>query len=118
MRDKARVNKVTVQKMIKYCSDIQSLMTKFGGTMDDYISEIAFRYACDMCIWQIGELTTHLSDEFKSEHSNIEWRAIKNLRNIHVHEYESVDYEEMWKILTKDIPELKSQLEKILSEMN
>ena len=69
-----------------------------------------------MCILQIGELTTRLSEDFKENHSEIAWRKIKGLRNIHVHEYEKVDCEEMLKILQNDIPDLKEKLEKILTE--
>ena len=71
-----------------------------------------------MCILQIGELTTRLNKDFKEKFSEIAWSEIKALRNIHVHEYEKVDFEEMLKIFKKDIPDLKEKLQKILSEMN
>ena len=40
------------------------------------------------------------------------------MRNIFVHEYEKIDFDRIWKNLTEDIPELKENLTKILSEMD
>ena len=116
MRDKNRVNKVVLQKMIDYCSDIEENFSKFANSAEKYVEEKFFRYACDMCILQIGELTTRLSEDFKNNHSEIEWNKIKGLRNIHVHEYEKIDFEEMLKILQTDIPDLKEKLQKILAD--
>ena len=70
-----------------------------------------------MCILQIGELTTRLTEDFKNQHSEIAWNQIKALRNIHAHEYEKVDFNYMWQILTEDIPELKKSLQEILEVM-
>ncbi len=119
MRHRRRdTNKIVLQKMIDYCDQINDLFNEFGNSYEAYITKAAFQLSCDMCILQIGELTTRLTDEFKETHSEIGWRKIKALRNIHAHEYETVDVEEMWKILTEDIPALKEQLAAILETMN
>ena len=116
MRDKNRVNKVVLKKMIEYCSDIEENFNKFENPSEKYLADKFFRYACDMCILQIGEFTTRLSEDFKEENSEIEWRKIKGLRNIHVHEYEKVNFDYMLETLTKDIPELKEKLQEILEK--
>ena len=118
MRDKNRVNKTVVKKIIGYCEDIEENFGKFENPSEEYISNKFFRYACDMCILQIGELTTRLSEDFKKTHYEIEWRKIKALRNIHVHEYEKVNFDYMLKTLSEDIPALKESLQKIFEQMN
>ena len=116
MRKRPReVDKVVIQKMIDYCHKTETFMNRFGANFESYSKDEAFQLACSACIIQIGELTTRLSDEFKAQHSDIPWNMIKSLRNVHAHEYENVDLDTMWKILTEDIPTLKSQLEKILA---
>ena len=115
MRNRREVDRIVVQKIVNYCDDIQTLRTRCEDSFERYVSDIGFRYACDMCILQIGELTTRLTDEFKVQHADIPWRQIKGLRNIHAHDYESINLELMWEILTQNIPTLKSQLEKILA---
>lgn len=66
-----------IKKMIKYCSDVNSLMERFNTDFEKYKTDISFQYACNMCIIQIGELANRLSDEAKDSSKNIPWRAIR-----------------------------------------
>ena len=118
MQSKNRVDKVIVQKIIEYCEQVEALIQRFGSTSEIFNKDIAFQLSCSMCIVQIGELTNRFSDEFKNQYSKIPWHAIKSMRNIFVHEYEKIDFDKIWKNLTEDIPELKENLKKILSEMD
>ena len=103
-----------IKKMIRYCNDINSLMTRFNMDFERYKTDISFQYSCNMCIIQIGELANRLSDEIKDNNKNIPWRAIIGMRNLHAHDYENVDLEIVWNTLLEDIPELKQSLEKLL----
>ena len=49
-------------------------------------------------------------------YNNIEWIIIKNLRNKVVHDYEGINLNLIWDIITDDIIQLKMDLEKILKE--
>ena len=110
------VNRIILQKIIKWCNVVEDLMIEYNSSYELYLSKMSFQLSCSACVIQIGELTARLSEEFKDQHSEISWHAIKALRNIHAHEYESIKYEIMWKTLTQEIPELKAQLTEILSE--
>lgn len=61
----------------------------------------------------MGEAANRLPDEFKEEHSDIEWYKIVGLRHRIVHEYFGVDIEIIWEILRKDLPELRKSLSQI-----
>jgi len=67
-----------------------------------------------MCIIQIGELTTRLSDDFQDRHNKIPWNEIKATRNVFVHAYGDMNIEETWYIIINDVPELKEYCQKIL----
>lgn len=54
-----------IKKMIKYCDDIGTLMTKFDMDFERYRTDISFQYSCNMCIIQIGELANRVSEETK-----------------------------------------------------
>lgn len=114
-RNKRDTNRIVIQKITGYCDRIEELIYRFGGTFEAFRADIAFQLSCGMCIIQIGELTTRLTEDFKETHSDIQWNQVKALRNLHAHDYESVDLEIVWEILTEDIPELKERLEKLLS---
>ena len=111
-------NKIVIQKIIKYCNDIEAVMNEFNNSFELFVSKITFQYTCSHCIIQIGELTTRLSEEFKNKHTEIQWNLIKAMRNIHAHDYESVKFDKVWNTLTEDIPELKENLTKILDKMS
>ena len=110
------VNRKVLKKMLSYCDKIENFMKRVEASYEVYLSDEMFRIAVDMCVLQIGELTKILTDDFKAQHSEIVWHQIKGLRNVYVHEYENVKFEQAWRTLTQSIPELKAQLEQILSE--
>lgn len=49
-----------------------------------------------MCVVQIGELVSQLSDETKAQNKAIPWRIIKDTRNFYVHAYGAIDIPSVW----------------------
>ena len=58
----------------------------------------------------IGEASKNLSEKFKSSIANLPWNDIAGMRDKLIHDYFSVDLDAVWKAVTKDIKELKSEL--------
>ena len=83
---------------------------------DVYCQDRAYQYATAMCILQIGELVTRLSDEVTEDHPEIPWRLIRGMRNFYAHNYERTKPETMWQTLTEDVPALQIQLQELLKE--
>lgn len=67
------------------------------------------------CLEIVGEAAARLSGDFKSRHPGVPWTAIIGMRNRLVHAYFDIDYEQVWKALTEELPPLVEQLEAILS---
>jgi uncharacterized protein with HEPN domain len=65
----------------------------------------------------IGEAARKLSEELRSEHDRIPWAAITAMRNILVHDYFSVDSDEVWSTVEKNLPDLKADISSILENM-
>lgn len=105
-----------LQKLIKYCDDIEFLMKKYFSDFHSYKEDISFQYSCNMCIIQIGELVSRLSDDFTEMHPQIPWHAIKAMRNLHAHDYERVDLTIVWNTLIEDIPVLEKNLKQLLEQ--
>lgn len=99
-----------LHKIIKYCDDIELLKEKYDYSFQQYEDDISFQYSCNMCIIQIGELVSRLSEECMEEYDTIPWYAIKGMRNLHAHDYENVDLEIVWNTLMEDIPNLRKQI--------
>ena len=66
----------------------------------------------------IGEATKNLSEEIRSQHSDIPWKRIAGQRDILIHNYMGVDLNAVWAVTRKDLPNLKSRVEEILETLS
>ena len=64
----------------------------------------------------IGEASSNLSDDFQTEHSDIEFRDATDMRNLLIHEYFGVDARIVWDTCKNDVPVLNVFIEELLSE--
>ncbi len=63
---------------------------------------------------QISENSLKLSDQFKKEHKNVQWKAIKGLRNRVVHDYGNVDLSIIFDTVKNSVPLLYKSLINLL----
>ena len=70
-----------------------------------------------MRIQIIGESISKLSNKIKEKHKKIDWKKYLQTRNIISHAYFAVNPEILWSIIKKDLPILKSQIQKIKKEI-
>ena len=52
----------------------------------------------------IGEAASHRPEDFIEMHSELPWRAMRDMRNLVVYEYFGVDNMIVWETLQKDLP--------------
>lgn len=107
-------NADVLRRIVEYCNEIHNTVLRFGSDYSIFINDTVFRNATALCVLQIGELTTHLTDAFKGEYTGIPWSQIKALRNIVAHHYGKIDDESLWETITTDIPSLKTYCSGIL----
>jgi len=62
----------------------------------------------------MGEAVKRLSAELRQRHTEIPWALIAGMRDHLIHGYDVVDWHEVWKTATRDVPELLSKLEPLL----
>jgi len=110
-KDLSRLNAI-----IRYCSKIQESIEEFGEDEEDFLENSFHQYACSFCILQIGENIDNMSPELKQKYSEINWDDIVQVRVSIAHGYENIDFDLVWKTITKKIPKLKKTCEKILRE--
>ncbi len=107
-----------LQRIRDYCADIAQMLDRFGNAYDSFQSDIAYQKVIAFDVLQIGELAGKLSPEYRSATAaHIKWKSIKALRNIVVHDYGSVDFEQLWEIVKSDIPDLRKFCEEQLVEV-
>ena len=64
----------------------------------------------------IGEAVKNISEKTKNKYSAIEWKNISGTRDKMIHHYFGVDLNIIWEIISKDIPVLKMQIEKLIKD--
>jgi len=62
----------------------------------------------------IGEAVKRLSREFRTQRVDIPWSLITGMRDHLIHAYDTVDWDEVWKTATSDIPGLLAKIEPLL----
>lgn len=85
-------------------------------TYDHYCNNELLLRALERCLGIIGEAANKIDKEFASHYPEVEWRKMAATRNIIIHNYTGIDYEVMWEIIIKDIPELEFQIKNIIKE--
>jgi len=65
----------------------------------------------------IGEAAKNIPDEIKEQHQDVPWNEMYSLRNRISHAYFGIDYEIIWDIITKYLPEDKKLITEISKEM-
>lgn len=103
-----------IEHILRYCDQIEAAHRDFYNSEDVFHKSTTYQNAVSMCILQIGELVNHLSDAFKTTHSEIPWRQIKGMRNYVAHEYGSIDLDVVWQASTVSIQPLRNFCENYL----
>lgn len=105
-------------KIVRYCEEIYILTDRFGRTYAAFEADFAYQRACAMCIVQIGELASHLPEEFRATYNKVPWTQIRGMRNIFVHGYEDADLLRTWNTIETDVPALKTYCESVLKSLD
>ncbi len=103
-------------KITEYCDRIDRHNMNGGNSLEALQTNEMYKDAVAMIVLQIGELTTHLTDEFKAAYNNAPWRDIRAMRNVAAHNYGSFDTVKLWETITEDIPGLRQYCEQIVSQ--
>ena len=103
-----------LEHIIDYCDQIAEAVERFGNDEATFLRDRIYKNAVSLCILQIGELVSILTDEFRAMHKDRPWRDIKLMRNIVAHRYGTIDYTITWDVVQNDIPVLKKFCKEIL----
>ena len=104
-----------LRRIVDYCDQVDMAVARFGKSFRIFDQDPVYRNAVALCILQIGELVSRLSEQFRDTHDQIPWRQIKLMRNIVAHRYGTVDNSITWDVVEHDLPQLRTYCANILN---
>lgn len=72
------------------------------------------RLAVERKLEILGEAARRVSSRFRDEHAEIPWKELVGLRNVISHEYDKVNYPEIYRIVRERVPDLITLLEPLV----
>jgi uncharacterized protein with HEPN domain len=61
----------------------------------------------------LGEAANRVPSEVRSRIPEVPWPQLIGLRNRLIHGYDEVDFDVLWKIVTRDLPPLIAELDRV-----
>ena len=105
--------------IVKWCRKLQFV----GSVVETYEKFIAKEnhHWVDVSAFYIGQIGEHvrvISDEMKTELSDVPWRQIIDMRNVLIHNYGKRRKETIWGVITEDAPILAERCLEVLRAEN
>jgi uncharacterized protein with HEPN domain len=85
-----------------------------GLSYDVFAADETLRRAFVRSLEIIGEAAKHVAEDFRGQHPTVEWRAMAGMRDRLIHDYFGVDFELVWDVVHRRIPDLRGQIATIL----
>jgi uncharacterized protein with HEPN domain len=65
----------------------------------------------------LAESSQRLSEQVKAMRPEVDWAAVGGFRNVLVHDYLGVDLEQVYRVVERDVPQLKTACEAALAAL-
>lgn len=98
----------SVEKILVYSKEIETAQLFYWAE-----DQMKFN-ASLLLLSNIGENANKISEETRNFHPTFPWKQLRDLRNRIAHDYIGIDYEMVFKIISKQIPLLKTSIETVL----
>lgn len=109
--------KKVLQAIIKHCNIINDTKNFFGGNYSKFENSSIYQNAILTPVTQIGELVKKLPLDFRTKYTQIPWKNIAGMRDIVVHNYETIDKSILWNVADKETDKIKEFCQKVLNEV-
>lgn len=94
--------------------DISRLLS-IGATIvdrgeDTFFDDPVLQAAAKSVIVDLHAAFELLPERVRREHPSVPWQQVKAMRNLIAHEYDVVDFEVVWRVLSVELPALRASL--------
>ena len=89
-----------------------------GITFNIYLGDLKTRHAVERNFSIIGEAVARIDKTFRDKYPSVDWREVKDFRNIIVHDYFSIDDVLAWEIIHLILVQLENVTVVILASVS
>jgi uncharacterized protein with HEPN domain len=105
-----------LQDILEAIGNIKDFTT--GITFEMYLVDLKTKHAVERNFSIIGEAVARIDKSFKDRHSSVDWREVKDFRNIIVHDYFGIDDSIVWDIINLNLDQLNKDILVILASLS
>jgi uncharacterized protein with HEPN domain len=107
-----RDSRITLRQMYDHASEALDMVRH--RVRSDLDHDRMLNLALVRLLEILGEAANRVPPEERALHPRIPWPQLSGLRNRLIHEYDNVDFDILWQILTQDLPPLAQELERLV----
>ena len=107
-------DRVRLRHMIEVAESAMRFIA--GRQRTDLEEDRMLLFALVRAIEVLGEAASRMSDEMRTTHTSIPWRAIIGMRKRLIHAYFEINTEIVWQTVTQEIPALLPQLRALATD--
>lgn len=82
-------------------------------SLTQYLTDIKTKHAVERNFSIIGEAVARLDNNLKEQFPQINWRQVKDFRNIIIHDYFGIDDTIVWDIIQFDLDQLGKDIQEV-----
>jgi uncharacterized protein with HEPN domain len=87
-----------------------------GLAKDEFHGDDTLKRAFVRSLEIIGEASKKVPNDMREKHPDVEWRLMAGMRDRLIHDYFGVDYDLVWDVVARKIPEVRERVRLILTE--
>ena len=106
-------DKEVLYKIVKHCDEILG-DAHYVGSIEALAQDNRTFRATTQSIAQIGELSKRLSDSTIAKTNHLDWKGIRGIREMIVHDYAKMNINIIWQVMTVHVLELKQACQTVL----
>jgi uncharacterized protein with HEPN domain len=110
-----RSDLLLLQDILEAIKNIQSFTKNIS--FDQYVADLKTRHAVERNFSIIGEAVARLENSLKEQYQHINWRQVKDFRNIIIHDYFGIDDTIVWDIIRFDLNQLQTDIQELIKRV-
>jgi uncharacterized protein with HEPN domain len=85
-------------------------------TKGDMEKDAVLKFAVERNFTVIGEAAKRVPESIRKENPQIPWKEMAGMRDMIIHEYDEIDFDEVWGTIERDIPGTLEKIDRLLED--